>query len=480
MRAIFLRYRVVLSLRYIWDNYSYWLLFVLCVVTRLVSAIYYVEDPDSLHFALAASDYDISKFQPHFPGYPIFCFVLQGFTLLLGKFSLAFALIGGISTFVIIDSAARISKIAFPWVNQTVVYILIFFNPFLWLMANRYMPDLMSTAVLMYAFWLFVRDRKNDKLLFQFTAGILAGLRLSVMPFLLVPSIILLVKKDERGLQILVGILGVLVWFIPMLLDTGWQQLIESAQFQAEGHFYKWGGTVYESSSYWQRFVALVESIWAHGLGGYWSDRGLVTIVIGIGILLGLSCFIPAFKLAEDKRIIKVIGVSILVYLLWVFFFQNIIHKPRHILQVIPFFLMLIAVGYTYLGLTKVRQWAFTLFAVATIWLSFNLVLQHKKPSAIAQAKELLEECNGSTLISIALVNEFMQKQGVEAEFLSIETDEGRIKQVIENRGPYYVIGEFEVITEKPDSSHTFYHNPYVNKMWPSIVVNEFKGGKGE
>lgn len=460
-------------------KYRYWLLLAICIASRMLTSIYYVEDPDSLHFALAATDFDISRFQPHFPGYPVFCFLLQVFTVMLGKFSLAFSLLGGLSIFVIIYSSIRISQSIFPNTNALYVGALLFFNPFMWLMSNRYMPDMMGTAVLMYAIWLYVRGGQRDSIIFQFVAGILAGVRLSVLPFLLLPCLLLLMKKDKKGLQILAGTLGVLIWFIPMLLDTGWEQLLASAQFQTEGHFNEWGGTVYEEPSYADRFIALIESIWAHGLGGYWQGRGVIAIIISIGLLDGLGFAMLAIKSLKDKKVFWVLLSSVLVYLCWVFFFQNILHKPRHILQVVPFVIMAVAIGYSYLSerWQLVAHISFYVLIVATGYMTYVLVSQHQQPSAIAQAMAFLQDKEGATVVSIPLVNEYMQKQGIKARFLSAETEQKLISQQLSSGEPYYVIGEFDMINTSPENSHAFYHNPYVNKMWPVIVVHEYRGG---
>ena len=52
-------------------NKALTLLFATCVLTRIASTIYYIEDADSLRFALGILDYDVVKYQPHFPGYPV-------------------------------------------------------------------------------------------------------------------------------------------------------------------------------------------------------------------------------------------------------------------------------------------------------------------------------------------------------------------------------------------------------------------------
>jgi len=40
-----------------------------CMASRLATTITYIEDPDSLRFALSVADsYDVAALQPHFPG----------------------------------------------------------------------------------------------------------------------------------------------------------------------------------------------------------------------------------------------------------------------------------------------------------------------------------------------------------------------------------------------------------------------------
>ena len=53
-------------------------LLILCLGSRLLSAVYYIEDLDSLRFALGVVDYDVPRLQPHFPAYPVFCFLAKG------------------------------------------------------------------------------------------------------------------------------------------------------------------------------------------------------------------------------------------------------------------------------------------------------------------------------------------------------------------------------------------------------------------
>ena len=66
-------------------NQTLFAVFLLCIITRLLSSIFYIEDIDSLRFALSIYEYDITKLQPHFPGYPIFSFFVKIIYFLTGS-----------------------------------------------------------------------------------------------------------------------------------------------------------------------------------------------------------------------------------------------------------------------------------------------------------------------------------------------------------------------------------------------------------
>ena len=168
---------------------AYFLLIICCLASRIATTIYYIEDTDSLRFALSITDYDITKIQPHFPGYPIFCFFAKMLYLFTESLSLSFSIIGALSLFTIIYFSLKICKTDLLTFKGLILSGLIFFNPLLWLMSNRYMPDLMGLAISLVAFYFLSAEKKSDKnilLGFLFT-GLLTGVRLSFLPILFFP-----------------------------------------------------------------------------------------------------------------------------------------------------------------------------------------------------------------------------------------------------------------------------------------------------
>ena len=138
-------------------------------------------------------------------------------------------------------------------------------------------------------------------------------------------------------------------WFVPWLSDTGWEALIHAAKLNTNGHFNKWGGGVMsDTSSYADRLYKMIESIWADGLGGWWKHRHWSTAILGISWLFflafGCRIFLRHFRGAYLKTFI-LISCCLLSYSIWAYLFQNIASKPRHIMPLLPFLILLASFG---------------------------------------------------------------------------------------------------------------------------------------
>ena len=469
-----------------------WIGLTLCILSRLITTIYYIEDIDSLRFALATKEFNIVKLQPHFPGYPVFCFMLNAFYWMFGRFSLSFSLIGGIASFLLMWSSREIVSEIYPGFHKWIIDLLIFFNPFYWIMANRYMPDLLGLSITACAFCFFVKYLKyyrlNYLLFFCLLAGLSAGVRLSFLPFLIAPIIFLLfVEKQKKYFQILFLALGVLIWFIPFLIITGWDGMISSAFKHTGGHFYDWGGTIFTEPNYLLRLKGILSGIFAHGLGGFWQGRHWSTMGVTIGVVLGIVQFFR-FKKEVFDRIIKfpkiiliLFASSFVIYLLWIFFYQNVIFNPRHCMPLVWVVIIITALGYS-LFLQKFKIMSILLliyFMLSYSYITYHVVNQHKKPSAIAQTLNYLKSKNSETLniISIPMINQYLKNQKLDAQFYNCE-DKSNLQNPIaigsKNKETTIFIGCLpEEVKSNSYKKMIFFHNPFVNTIWPEIELFE-------
>ena len=472
-----------------WLRYT--LLLLACIATRCLTAIFYIEDIDSLRFALAASDFSVAELRPHFPGYPLYCFFLQLVFAVTGSVGISFGILGGLAIFLILVGAEKIWRLlggSAAWL----LLALLFCNPLLWLMSNRYMPDIMGLAlVVLGTFYLLKafqhRDFKNA-LWFCVAVGLLAGIRLSYVPFFL-PAILLLGYFPAKIPQLaLVTLLSIAIWFIPFWLDTGWEPLMNSATAQTKGHFNEWGGGVTSNDSgYFLRFERTIESIWADGLGGFWEYRHSSTLVLSIFWWLTMGAGITVFiqKKLYQKRLYQLLFACVAIYMLWAFFFQNIMYKPRHIMPVLPWLTMLAVGGFGWLW-SRYRQWG---IGFAEVWLivvvtvTGVLVWQHRERAAISQLAQWLSKKNKSEMVIQAdeLRHFYFSSHAKlkDASYL-IGRDSTMANQHLEAGKTLYCIHRLDKeLGQAPSETLFFDHNPYVNRLWSRVAVHIYRKDDG-
>lgn len=466
--------------------YAWGAVLVACVGSRLATTITYIEDPDSLRFALSVADeYDVPALQPHFPGYPVFWFITELFAVPTGGFSASFSIVGGLATAGLLWALLRLGNVdlhsPLGWVFAAVVI----FNPMIWLLGNRYMPDLLGAAWVLATFVVALRMTSVNCRSFwaplgMAGTGMLAGLRLSYLPLLLIPILLLLWRSPRRTRLVAAGLAGTLIWLVPLILDTGLWTLIDVGWGQTTGHFTEFGGTVHTEADLSRRVSGFVQGLWADGLGAWWPGRHPLTAVVAGGILGASAAGLRDLwrrGIVHRRRLWLVVGCAV-VYALWIFFFQNVVHKSRHVLPLVALLLPLPATGAVVwwrrgsaLSRTALIGAALTYAAVTGV-----LVAQHLDPTAIAQAKTYVQsqtkQHSTVRIASVPLVNTYLRTQKVNANYLSVEdsADVRRLRNA--ETGRTLVVGTYaSLLSRDPLATKRFYHNPYVNRMWPEVTV---------
>ena len=281
------------------------ILFAICVLSRAITSIYYIEDIDSLRFALGIQDYSIINLQPHFPGYPIFIFFAKIVFFFSNSLGITFSIMGGISIFIIIHFTCKLARIELNSPAGIFCSAIIFFNPLLWILSNRYMPDIFGAAIMVAAlYFLILHNDFNYRLMVgTFLIGILAGTRLSYLPALIVPVALAIYKSKIRKNLLYSFVLGNIIWLLPFVWGTGWNDLITAASKQTSGHFTDFGGTSITENNWNLRLGLFFSSIWADGFGGFLAGRHWLTIILSILfsflLLLSAKSFINNFKIND-------------------------------------------------------------------------------------------------------------------------------------------------------------------------------------
>ena len=451
------------------------ILFAICVLSRAITSIYYIEDIDSLRFALGIQDYSIINLQPHFPGYPIFIFFAKIVFFFSNSLGITFSIMGGISIFIIIHYTCKLARIELNSPAGLFCSAIIFFNPLLWILSNRYMPDTFGAAIMVAAlYFLILHNDSNYKLMVgTFLIGILAGTRLSYLPALIVPVALAIYKSKIRKDLLYSFVLGNIIWLLPLVWVTGWNDLIIAASKQTIGHFTDFGGTSITENNWSLRLKNFSSSIWADGFGGYLAGRHWLTIILStlfaFILILSANTIIKDF---QSNDVTKLLFYSLIVYSIWILFFQNVIYKSRHVIPIIIILLYFLAVGKgTFFWENRASYFFSSSYITTLVFVSIILVNQHRSPSAISKLKDnLISMDPNDKIVCIPLVKYYLETHGINANYIDINSiDKNNIPNNLDNaiiigNHPDLFNDTFQVIS---DSS--YYHNPYVNRMWPEI-----------
>lgn len=452
-------------------------LFTLAMVTRLVGSIHYIEDIDSMRFYLSLFEFDLAKEQPHFPIYPVYIYSVKFVHLFVRNPYLTFSIVGGLTSFFFVRGTLILLRRLQISVNEWLAVIILLFNSFLWIMSNRFMPDFMGlTAVI----WSFVYLRKaiirpgNSKnfVHFFYAIGLLVGIRLSFFPLALIPACYLIWKYPKRRvIAVFSFVLAITVWITPLFFLFGFDQMWQSGLAQTRGHFLEFGGTIFIEDTIWNRFVAIGKYLWADGLGGFVRGRNVVTIIYSIVLLLTLIISRPSLKF-KKAYILPLLSLGL--YLIWVFFFQNILYKPRHLLPFLPFLLVVLIYVFQMLWSrnTKIFFSLFCVFVSLLMVIDYNIIHGHKKLNAIMQSANYLKT-NITKDSSVALYcPDIMYKY----YRLQLGDDIMLVRNAKTSKHQhFYSVSSINEPNLKLLSKNSFYHSPYVNRMWPKITIYEYK-----
>lgn len=473
----------------------------LCVLARVATTIHHIEDADSLRFALGVIDFDVTRLQPQFPGYAAFMGAAKLLYAVTGSYALAFSTIGGLGLFVLLHYSLRLLSWRFTEPRGLILGALFVFNPMMWLLGNRYMSDLSGAACMLAAFYHLSRaDSRRHLMAGFFLAGILAGWRLSYAPFLFAPLIFSIARRPAPRAVIAplsAATAGVLAWLAPLVLVTGWDELVATARHQTSAHFLATGGTYVTESSWVLRVQRTFAHLATDGLGAWAPGRHPVTLVVAVGAL-----FLLLYALASGRDALRrtgtraaaagpgispipLLATAAAIYLVWILLFQNVIHQTRHVLPLVPPLLMLLAAGGAVAWRALSARIILAAFLAAYAFTGLTLARQHMRPAAIAQAKAWVETFSDTSTVLVAApwVEKCLSAQGVKARFLSVETPEelealpARLR-ALPSATPLIAVGDYRDVIRLPVAAHrTFHHNPYVNRLGSRVDVFVYHPG---
>src|SRR5262245_4354751 len=225
------------------DNYLVIPLTAVCALIKIATVPASLWEWDDMLFARALSDYDVTAHSPHPPGFPLFIGITKPFFWLLKDeyaaltvVSLIFSCMLAPALYYLYWAVFRDKRVAFAGA------MLCSFMPNVWFYSGSGRSDMPGMAMGMIGLGLMLRGMESRKALYAGCAalGLGMGIRVTVLPIMGVITamvfIELLRKRQYKITAIGASIvdLCLIVWLVPMILDTGWEKdrIVSSAQSQ--------------------------------------------------------------------------------------------------------------------------------------------------------------------------------------------------------------------------------------------------------
>jgi 4-amino-4-deoxy-L-arabinose transferase-like glycosyltransferase len=364
------------------------------------------DDEDSILFDRGMKDYNVAEYRPHPPGYPVYIFF------------------GKISRFFIHDDILSMTVLSaiFGALSLVVFYFLVFemfsrktalmstmilgVTPLFWLNSLKAMSDMMGLFFIllsMYFVYKFMKYRRASVLyLASFVSAVAMGVRFHAV-FILVPLLVYAYIKARDKKKIFYGLiwffLGILVWFVPMVIASGVGDYFRVMV----GQFFRGFGDrdlALEGGFGLVTLLVRVKSFFGFFLSsGYGIELwgfDLWYIVSSLAYLFFMVLIYGAFKNRgvvgglKDKRIFFfLVGLAFYVIITMVIPILPP-HNPRYFLPLIVFVSLLFGLGVSLFG--KFELLAFGVLFVLLIGYSVPLVGDiHDIPSAPAQVVDYIK-----------------------------------------------------------------------------------------
>lgn len=333
---------------------------------------HYLEGWDSVDFALALHDFDLEKFQPHFPGYLPYIATARAIQFIAGNeviddttaIILPGIIFSSLAVIPIALLASRWTELAIPttapipiegvgtasmWAGLIAagLYLL---SPGLWLQAEKPLSDALGYALLPWVLLAFlygsepagkaILTPRHWAAITGILMGIVLGTRLSYWPFVVGLALILLIHRPLHLKTFVLWVsgglsAGICLWFLPLVAHTGTEELFQEAIRFINGHFTRWGGTAFSSDAEMSRYATWAWGILAFSLGGYWPDAPQNIWRILFSITFG-TLLIFAIAHRSSRKITLTVAILCAPYLCWILLAQNP-DRPRHALPLILF-----------------------------------------------------------------------------------------------------------------------------------------------
>ncbi len=303
-------------------------------VLLFASAPPWPDDWDGVGFLESIRTFDLERFRPHAPGYPVYVALLRVAAAVagspIGACALVAALGGAASAALLWSAVRRAAGEGAAWIAAACVSV----APIAWRACTVAGSEGPALACLAACAWGLAAGTGREarpargSVVLGLGVGLGLGIRLSWAPAF--ASALALCPRAGRGRAWAVAAAACAAWLVPFVLVVGPARLVASYATQLAGHAGRWGGTVLTEPGV-ARLGWLARDLLRDGLGIEADALGVT-----IGALLGATAAVGAWEWigrgAPGRRAALVLAAP---YAAWIAVGQNLRDQPRHVLPLV-------------------------------------------------------------------------------------------------------------------------------------------------
>lgn len=308
------------------------------LATRLPFRARLLPSWDAVQFALALTDYDVARHQPHPPGYILFVAAARGLGYLVGADALgALTLLAALASALTVGLVYRLAWRLYDRPTAILSALVLATSPLFWVhgaVPLSYAAEAALAAAVASLAWELREGRRSTLWASALVLGLAGGVRQSIL-IVLLPLWLQAAWAGFRRWRPFLGALAllagtVLAWLVPMVWLTG------GVQRYVEAGVELYGSTV--------RATTVLDP------SGRWQDN---VVGVGEGLIAGLGLFLPLVLWIAGRPLFRGwgrLGPRASLFALWVvppLLVYALVHlgQPGYLLTVLPALAILAARG---------------------------------------------------------------------------------------------------------------------------------------
>ena len=313
------------------------------------------EDWDGVGFVLSIQRFDMARFRPHAPGYPVWVAAAKAIGLALPPMGAAIAVSIGsaVLSFALVLRSLRNTSPMAAWLGAAAALLTPLASRASMVVGTEGLA-LACAAGAALGLSMQAAHKRACAIIVGVAAGVGLGVRLSWAPLFVGLLVVALVRgAGARALAGLAFVVAMAAWLVPLVLVVSPRVLIALYTTHLGGHATRWGGTALTDP---HRASSLARDVVIDGFGAGTDPLGLA-----LGALL-VVVVIRALVVWRQRAFPGVgYALPVLAYLAWIAVGQNLREEPRHVVPIV----VAAAVAIT-CALTTSRTWTL----VAVVWLA--------------------------------------------------------------------------------------------------------------